>query len=734
MSYISSEGLSWRGLLKGFPKATNIMQPLFEAFTNSLEAIDMRKKRGDSFLPYIYLDFYFNHNIENENDGLSRLTITDNGIGFDDDNFNRLKVFKDDTKGYDNRGSGRIQLIHSFITATYESVYMQGEIYKFRKFILSRAESFLQQNSILRLEEDRIADNNSEIKTILELDDLRAKSDIKYFNSLEIQDIKEAILDHYILYFCLNKSCLPEITINYYHNTSIIATRTIKTEDIPDVSHDDETINVPISKISSDMKRVEISDDNIEVKIKSYKLPQGQLKKNSVKVTCKGEVVDSVKVKLDCLPADMQIGNSYFLFLLSSQYFDNRVGDSRDTLEILNKKEFKKRAKQYGMIEPQIIMDDLQEKVSDKAGEMYAEISEQKEIHANQLATLKKTYMLSEEALTETDVNDTVEDILKKAYIYDAKLIAERDAAYHIMLEELNALDTSLPTYRDNLQNLVAEMTKIIPLQDKESLSRYVTHRKLVLELMAKILNRETISQNIEGNRNIDEKLLHNLLFTQHSDDAGNSDLWMLNEDYLYFKGVSDQPLNQIKIGDNKLFREEVTQEEERYLSSLGENRRIKRPDILLFPSERKCIIVELKTPTTNLALHLSQIKKYANLLRNFTSDGIVIDTFYGYLIGEALEPRDIRAAEGNFKHDPKFNFMYLPSTPIVYENDPTGRQDGSLYMEVISYSEILKRAEKRNEAFTSKLFPPKVSNERKTDISQENQNSEETRNNLFRS
>ena len=104
------------------------------------------------------------------------------------------------------------------------------------------------------------------------------------------------------------------------------------------------------------------------MKIKSYKLSQGQLKKNSIKVTCKGEVVESVKVKLDCLPADMQIGSSFFLFLLSSQYFDNRVGDSRDTLEILNKTEFKKRAKQYGMIEPQIVLDDLQEKVSNKAG------------------------------------------------------------------------------------------------------------------------------------------------------------------------------------------------------------------------------------------------------------------------------------------------------------------------------------------------------------------------------
>lgn len=49
MSYISSEGLSWRGVLKGFPKATNIMQPLFEAFTNSLEAIDMRKRQDDTF-------------------------------------------------------------------------------------------------------------------------------------------------------------------------------------------------------------------------------------------------------------------------------------------------------------------------------------------------------------------------------------------------------------------------------------------------------------------------------------------------------------------------------------------------------------------------------------------------------------------------------------------------------------------------------------------------------------
>ena len=75
---------------------------------------------------------------------------------------------------------------------------------------------------------------------------------------------------------------------------------------------------------------------------------------------------------------------------------------------------------------------------------------------------------------------------------------------------------------------------------------------------------------------------------------------------------------------------------------------------------------------------------------------------------------------------------MYLPSKRVVYENDCTGGQDGSLYMEVISYSEILKRAERRNEAFTSKLFPPKVKDVDQQDSEQMETEMEEAENNLF--
>ena len=47
--FISAVDLNWRGVLKGVTKAVDPYQPLYEAFTNSLEAIELRKSKGDHF-------------------------------------------------------------------------------------------------------------------------------------------------------------------------------------------------------------------------------------------------------------------------------------------------------------------------------------------------------------------------------------------------------------------------------------------------------------------------------------------------------------------------------------------------------------------------------------------------------------------------------------------------------------------------------------------------------------
>ena len=141
--------------------------------------------------------------------------------------------------------------------------------------------------------------------------------------------------------------------------------------------------------------------------------------------------------------------------------------------------------------------------------------------------------------------------------------------------------------------------------------------------------------------------------------------------------------------------------EEVRYLNSLGEQRLHKRPDVLLFPEEGKCIIIEFKAPDANVSEHLTQIDFYANILRNYTVDEFQITSFYGYLIGESIEDRDVRGRVSRFEYSPKFNYWFRPSERVV---DFSNRNDGSIYTEIIKYSSILQRAKLRNKIFIEKL------------------------------
>lgn len=82
---------------------------------------------------------------------------------------------------------------------------------------------------------------------------------------------------------------------------------------------------------------------------------------------------------------------------------------------------------------------------------------------------------------------------------------------------------------------------------------------------------------------------------------------------------------------------------------ALGEDRREKRPDILLFPDEGKCVIIEFKNPNVNVSDHLTQVNKYASLLLNYSVDDFKIDTYYAYLIGEAIDGNDVQDHDSDF-------------------------------------------------------------------------------------
>lgn len=702
--FVKYNDLKWSGVLKAIRKSTNILQPLFEAFTNSLESIRLRQQRGDNFDAFIKVFMDFSPDIEGDGCYFHGFTIADNGIGFDNENYKRLITFKDDTKGFNNRGSGRIQMIHSFQRVVYQSTYYEGGDKYQRSFTLSKAKQFIDNNTIIYNNDGpRKVEGDCDIETILTMSDPLLPKDSKDFLKLGSDNIKRELLNHYILALCSIKEELPRISIFYRIAGDVADSDTIEKTDIPDPTQRDITISVPLYRISDDMKRVEaITDSNVSINVLPYKISSDHLLCSEIKVTSKGEISDNTKIRLTCIDPNAELDGYRYLFLLSSEYFDNLDSDERGNIEIIDKTEFKKRAKAQGYLEEQIVLNDVQESVNSKACEIYAEISHKNEEFKQVIEQLKKDYLLSEEALSEISSSDSIDEVFKKAYNYDAKIMAQQSATYEKSIQNLNKLDPSSDDYNSSLADIVDQLVESIPLVNKTSLSKYVVRRKMVIELMEKILKRMTEAQE-SAKRNEDEKLLHNLIFKQHMEDPLDSDLWLINEEYMYFNGSSETQLSKVTLNGEKVFKEEFSAEEKRYLRSLGKNREKMRTDILLFPSEGKCVIIEFKNPDVNVSDCLNQINKYAYFLRNFTKPEFKFLTFYGYLIGENIENRDVRSCDGDFKTAPNLDFIFRPNKTIPDESGTN--QDGSLYMEVLKYSVLKARAEIRNKMFIRKLM-----------------------------
>ena len=218
------------------------------------------------------------------------------------------------------------------------------------------------------------------------------------------------------------------------------------------------------------------------------------------------------------------------------------------------------------------------------------------------------------------------------------------------------------------------------------------------------ILEKELNS--LTKNKNINEDLLHNLIFQQHSKNTHDSDLWLLDDQCLFFSGSSEGQLNTIEVNGVKLLKTKLTQEEIDYKRRNGLDGEvidagIRRPDVLLYPEEGKCIIIEFKAPNVEVSKHLDQINRYAMMINNLSDESFHLHAFYGYLIGENINYDYIQEANSAFKEAANLKYIYRPNYNIPGRFK---RNNGDLYTEIIKYSDILKRAQLRNKIFMEKL------------------------------
>ncbi|MCK4982476.1 MAG: hypothetical protein KAS17_06110, partial [Victivallaceae bacterium] len=525
-----------------------------------------------------------------------------------------------------------------------------------------------------------------------------------FFYRLNAKEIRENILEHYLPYFCNNKENLSEIVIQEYLDNESQKELEIVNSDIPKFTSEND-IKINYSKVVDG--KVNLTNKQEIFKLKSFKMPKDKLKQNEIKLISKGEVAQGMEV--DHLSSAEHINGMRYLFLLSGKYIDERDSDKRGDLRIFKKKEFEERNTDFFRDEEEILFEDIEERTNRMIVSCFPAIKKKEDEKANNIKKLEEMFMLNPKTLSSLKIknNDTDGTILKKVYDAESKLMAERDARIKQQLDDLEDLEklekldpTNTDEYNKKLKEQVDEFVRAVPLQNRTDLTHYVARRKLVLKLFDKILKKQLEIQKIKK-KSIDEKLLHNLIFQQSSTTPEDSDLWLMSEEFIYFKGTSEGQLGKILIDDDNIIKDKLSEEEETYRLKQEGDAKQKRPDILLFPKEEKCIIIEFKSPDVNISEHLSQINRYASLINNLSKDKYNFTTYYGYLIGENIDIDDIRDNDSDFKSAHSLNFIYRPHKAIAGK---FGKKDGALYTEIIKYSTLLERARQRNDIFIKKL------------------------------
>ena len=703
MEYIKARGIWYRSELNTIRKKKDVfLQPLFEALTNAWEAIG--EKYGQEHLSDgdISIDIFLRETrglLEDKFYDLSEIVIRDNGIGLTDKSYERLINLRDNTKHFLNKGTGRVQYIHFFDETVMDSLYDINGVLKRRKVTLSKNDFFLANNAIMRLdlEEDGVDGVSGTIVTFKSPLD---EKDAALFAAIDSQALKKEFIRHFLVLLSDNRDVLPKIEIHRYVADELLDCADITKYDIPEP---DKTDNVSVHYSTLDERnKIKQLDKSEDFTLRAFVHSEYDLEKNVIYLVSKGQLATSIAI--DTLQEKEVVDGKRYMFFLSGSYIDTNDSDDRGELRLISSKEFKKQETSLFFSEEIILLDDIKEATNAKIKDLYQEIEEKNVETQRNIETLQEMFLLDPKLIetfrSKIKNTDTDEQILTKIYQSDAQVKAEQDAKIKRQFEEIEALLPTDADYQEKLDAKVKNLVIALPLQNRMVLAQYIARRRIVLELFDKILTKELT--NLKGGGRIDEDILHNLIFQQSSTSPEKSELWLINEEFIYFKGVSEKRFQDIEYNGIRIFDKQLSQEDEQYLNSIGEKRLNKRPDVLLFPEEGKAIIIEFKAPDVNVAEHLNQIDFYASILLNYTRDDLKLRRFYGYLIGESIQDRDVRGRVSRYESAPKFGYWFRPSERVVNFNNEN--DSGNIYTEILSYSSLLQRAKIRNKMFIDKL------------------------------
>ena len=487
---------SYEGLLRSIKKSKYPLAPIYEAITNSFEAI-LEKEYLENETPEIKVHFNFK-NLLQEAKTLDFIKVSDNGIGFTNNNYDRYHIALDNSKGYHNRGSGRFQILHRFDEIHISSYYQEHKNFK-RTFKSNSSQLvFSPQN-----ESDVENHPSGSVITFIPGDKL--DKDHKYYDNLEIEDVIKDLKKNFLLRFYLDSkkkvNKAPEIKIIFSKNNKETSNYTIKPTEMPEPIKDD-TFTVPYLKLknpkSNTLEWIKVPNKSEKIYWGHFKIPKDDLDQNAIFLCSKGVSVEALK--FDTLTQKDHVDGNRYLTAFWGDAFDSEmnINHAVDEFTFPDKKEIENSIKEGDLFLPDqefLFFNTIKSEINKILPSVYQEIANIKEDQKQLIEKLAEEHGISLDIARKAKINfsDNAQQIIAKIYKAQSEDHSKKNQKIRQIFNQLNALNPIAENYKKDLEEKCTELLSLIPQQNKEELSRYIIRREMVVDVLKKILG-----QNLE--------------------------------------------------------------------------------------------------------------------------------------------------------------------------------------------------------------------------------------------
>lgn len=513
--------------VRKLPKPANYsqaLQPLFEAVSNALYAIEDRVLLGMTEQGKVRIDITNLTHPEK-----FRVEIADNGIGLDADRYEAFQTIDTDFKRpRGGKGVGRLFWLDAFERVKVESMFTEGGSVKKRcfAFTLNNDEQILEED----LPEGYVG--RQELGTTIICEGLRGASYQKNFPKQKAAFLRY-FSAHFIADFLVGNGARVQVTLDGEPTTYPEAVRDLV------VGRDLETGEFEIEDYGTFSVRGFACDKEASTGLDGN---------HQLHLLANGRTVESRKVDgligLTTIAADSR-DDLYFHGCVASEYLDERVNEGRTAFNI-----------------PEAILKEISRKCVEQ---VRATVLAEQMVGYNTCRRQNYDDFVERHPIYGFDDPDvqlarvpfnaqTPEEFATGLVKYQIRRDEERQSTMENVIELLAKGEEIPESFAERLQKAVREVQS----SEQLALAQHVVRRKLVLDLMGKLLTRVRERDGKQDDYHL-EQTLHSFIVPMHiiGNDANEKrsrahDLWILDERLAFTRAFSSDKRFDALLKDSR--------------------------------------------------------------------------------------------------------------------------------------------------------------------------------------